>query len=410
MRLSRHAHTGRMRVLNFGSTSMRKLLRDTAPEYSGARAGVRGACDGGADCNRYAHALALSVYAVLGAPQQFDERIPKLVMRLKTLFPHLVKLPYNAQIFGTVSSMIALDISSSRQSTFYDSMKRAVGNQQPHSANHKRARDIVKQYYKNTKGFVKLEPTTFTSILDLISTDATTLEIYQKLEGHAEDDIWIKVDDAFDVIMSMLPHIFQDEGEASLQTPRQLQPQFLSPPSLVTLVQQPLTSHLREQHSSLEMANPYMPPPTAPGAHDAGIDYGENAADIAADNMAAHIAAEGDKEMLPALLTSHPLPAPDPALTQLQLPLPHEYVLGDSMTVNDIMQMIELPFVLAQAQGSTNTSFDPDSFQDPCTLYGEDGLLPVSGASVSEQRAAKRKHAELEDFDAFARRMDNAGF
>lgn len=294
---------------------------------------------------------------MLVAPQHFEERIPKLVLRLKTLFPHLVKLPYNAQIFGTVSSMIALDISSSRQSTFYDSMKRAVGNQQPHSANHKRARDIVKQYYKNTKCFVKLEPTTFTSILDLISTDATTLEIYQKLEGHAEDDIWIKVDDAFAVIMSMLPHIFQDEGEASLQTPRQLQPQFLSPPSLVTLVQQPLTSHL-----------------------------------------------------LPALLTSHPLPAPDPALTQLQLPLPHEYVLGDSITVNDIMQMIELPFVLAQAQGSTSTSFDPDSFQDPCTLYGEDGLLPVSGASVSEQRAAKRKHAELEDSDAFARRMDNAGF
>jgi hypothetical protein len=28
-----------------------------------------------------------------------------------------------------------------------------------------------------------------------------------------------------------------------------------------------------------------------PGAHDAGIDYGVLAADIAADNMAAHIAA-----------------------------------------------------------------------------------------------------------------------
>ena len=51
-----------------------------------------------------------------------------------------------------------------------------------------------------------------------------------------------------------------------------------------------------------------MPPPTAPGAHDAGIDYGENAADIAADNMAAHIAAEGDKEMAPALSR---LPTPD---------------------------------------------------------------------------------------------------
>ena len=33
-------------------------------------------------------------------------------------------------------------------------------------------------------------------------------------------------------------------------------------------------------------------PPTAPGAHEAGIEYGENAPEIAADNMAAHIAAK----------------------------------------------------------------------------------------------------------------------
>jgi hypothetical protein len=39
------------------------------------------------------------------------------------------------------------------------------------------------------------------------------------------------------------------------------------------------------------------PPPAAPAAHDAGIDYGVLAADIAADNMAAHIAAEADQEM-----------------------------------------------------------------------------------------------------------------
>eukprot|EP00900_Chrysochromulina_parva_P002250 jgi/Chrpa1/12025/Chrysochromulina_OHIO_Genome00017277-RA len=42
----------------------------------------------------------------------------------------------------------------------------------------------------------------------------------------------------------------------------------------------------------------HRPPPTAPGAHDAGIEYGEIAADIAADNMAAHIAAMAD-DMLP---------------------------------------------------------------------------------------------------------------
>jgi hypothetical protein len=39
------------------------------------------------------------------------------------------------------------------------------------------------------------------------------------------------------------------------------------------------------------------PPPAAPAAHDAGMDYGVLAADIAADNMAAHIAAEADQEM-----------------------------------------------------------------------------------------------------------------
>ncbi|KOO36153.1 hypothetical protein Ctob_009550, partial [Chrysochromulina tobinii] len=37
-----------------------------------------------------------------------------------------------------------------------------------------------------------------------------------------------------------------------------------------------------------------MPPPTAPGAHDAGIDDAEITPDIAADDMAAHIAAEAD--------------------------------------------------------------------------------------------------------------------
>ena len=50
-------------------------------------------CDGGAVCNRYAHALALSVYAVLVAPQHF-QRIPELVKRLKTLSRSHGKLPY----------------------------------------------------------------------------------------------------------------------------------------------------------------------------------------------------------------------------------------------------------------------------------------------------------------------------
>ena len=39
---------------------------------------------------------------------------------------------------------------------------------------------------------------------------------------------------------------------------------------------------------------------TRPGAHDAGIEYGVLAADIAADNMAAHIAAEANAPGAPA--------------------------------------------------------------------------------------------------------------
>ena len=58
------------------------------------------------------------------------------------------------------------------------------------------------------------------------------------------------------------------------------------------------------------------PPVTAPGAHDAGIDYGVLAPDIAADNMAAHIAAKADQEMWSSArsggMPSHP-PAPAPA-------------------------------------------------------------------------------------------------
>jgi hypothetical protein len=56
-------------------------------------------------------------------------------------------------------------------------------------------------------------------------------------------------------------------------------------------------------------------PPTAPGAHDAGIDYGEITAEIAADNLAAHIAAKADQEMAPAPSTSKAGAAPtlDPA-------------------------------------------------------------------------------------------------
>ena len=45
-------------------------------------------------------------------------------------------------------------------------------------------------------------------------------------------------------------------------------------------------------------------PPTAPGAHDGGLEYGVIAPDVAADNMAAHIATmpEDLPSKIPSLL------------------------------------------------------------------------------------------------------------
>ena len=59
-----------------------------------------------------------------------------------------------------------------------------------------------------------------------------------------------------------------------------------------------------------------QPPPrpaTAPGAHDAGLDYGASAADIAAENMAAIIADledDGPKAMPNVLKRKRPSTAP----------------------------------------------------------------------------------------------------
>ena len=46
-------------------------------------------------------------------------------------------------------------------------------------------------------------------------------------------------------------------------------------------------------------------PPTAPGAHDGGLEYGDNAPEVAADNMAAHIAAVPEDMPAPTTLTAH---------------------------------------------------------------------------------------------------------
>jgi hypothetical protein len=55
------------------------------------------------------------------------------------------------------------------------------------------------------------------------------------------------------------------------------------------------------------------PPVTAPGAHDAGIDYGVLAPDIAADNMAAHIAAKADQDKMWSSARSGGMPSYPPA-------------------------------------------------------------------------------------------------
>ena len=240
-----------MLVLNVGSPHLRSFLRDTAPKSSKGGAGVSGDHRRWqADCNRYAHALALSVYAVLVAPQHFP-RISELVKKLKELSRRYETLRHNAQIFAAVASIIALGISSANKHTFHDHMKAALGNQSPHAVNHKTARDIVNGYYKTTNSFGELPLATFGSIIGLVSTDATTLEITKKLElkGH---DILIEIDAAFDVIMFMLPEMLQGEGAASLQSPLRLQSQFQSPPSPVTQVQRPLQQTLSEDESMSE--------------------------------------------------------------------------------------------------------------------------------------------------------------
>ena len=58
----------------------------------------------------------------------------------------------------------------------------------------------------------------------------------------------------------------------------------------------PTTSKLSLLDDTL-MVQGARPPTAAPAAHDAGIEYGVLAADIAADNMAAHIAAAADSEL-----------------------------------------------------------------------------------------------------------------
>ena len=63
----------------------------------------------------------------------------------------------------------------------------------------------------------------------------------------------------------------------------------------------PLPSTTRMSNAAAAQVGPNQELlPTAPGAHDAGIEYGVLAADIAADNMAAHIAAEANAPGAPA--------------------------------------------------------------------------------------------------------------
>jgi hypothetical protein len=82
-------------------------------------------------------------------------------MGLKALSSRHGTLPYNTQIFAGISSLIALEISSSRKTTFYTHVKKALGKQPLHASKHKQARDIVNGYYDNTDSFAALPTATF---------------------------------------------------------------------------------------------------------------------------------------------------------------------------------------------------------------------------------------------------------
>ena len=89
-----------------------------------------------------------------------------------------------------------------------------------------------------------------------------------------------------------------------------------------------------------------MPPPIAPGAHDADIDHGEIAANIAADDMAAHIAAEADQEMERAEPTPESLSAEPSDFDELCMKV---IKAGDMTSVIDDKVRDEVRFEVAVA-------------------------------------------------------------
>jgi hypothetical protein len=89
-----------------------------------------------------------------------------------------------------------------------------------------------------------------------------------------------------------------------------------------------------------------MPPPIAPGAHDADIDHGEIAANIAADDMAAQIAAEADQEMERAEPTPESLSAEPSDFDELCMKV---IKAGDMTSVIDDKVRDEVRFEVAVA-------------------------------------------------------------
>ena len=114
----------------------------------------------------------------------------------------------------------------------------------------------------------------------------------------------------------------------------------------------------------------FMPPTTAPGAHDDGIDYGVLAADIAADNKAAHITAKADQEMSSSArsggMPSYP-PAPAPAQ-------------GDGFSGRGPRSILRAPPEYTEGELAT-TLRNFEDFQ----------LLPIGSATVEQLQSSSAK-------------------
>eukprot|EP00900_Chrysochromulina_parva_P027348 jgi/Chrpa1/9247/Chrysochromulina_OHIO_Genome00021808-RA len=128
-----------------------------------------------------------------------------------------------------------------------------------------------------------------------LSTEPQSAEVSGQVESMDEEDESSMPSQVYSMGLSLLPPLVPSR-------PADAQPPSSHPEPLPATDAEPSDEKIARLMQFL--VNPIMPLPTSPGAQDAGIDYGESAADIAADSMAVHIAAEADQEMAPAPSTS----------------------------------------------------------------------------------------------------------